>query len=891
MRLWWRTVGFHYISTPIHQVFIVPFSHNDAFWLETFEGYYEKKSRHILDNIATILPTLPEMRFVWSEICFLQHWWERASDGARSRMKYLIKNGQLEIVTGGWVMPDEATTQLFGLLNQLIEGHQWLYQQIGILPETGWSIDPFGVGSTIPYLLTAAGINKGYLIQRIHFAWKRFLARIGGLDAVWRPDFTNNDQYDMPLRVQHSSTYSLTDSCGILPKLCSLYDFNRAKKAVNFSNIRRRAEVLLGLYGRGGVMSEYNTNLVTLGGDFRFENASEVYRQYRNYKAIMNYVAANNNSYSGANLKFSTLADYFDEIPRKRRLILKGDFFPYCDLSKFKMDCWTGYYTTRPFYKKLSRMVDNSLRATEIFFTLTINRMDDELNKIPKFVKLYRKLIRARRNSALFQHHDGITGTSKQCVMEYYKKSLLASLDDLKFIQKTCISMYFNVSLSDIDEEILVPAKLIIFNSLAKVVNADVSVNISSPYVSVSHCGSEVDHQIVNQQGFSGKYNLILYPTLPPLSVTIFDLYPTSTPRQCLNTIPITERTFKLINQQQKLYFIDGLLNFIEMNGQLYRTILKLKGYEPVAGDSGAYLFRPYCSHIWSTDRTYGIVTALGGQLYDEVSTKFLYATLTTRLYKYGELASLVELSIESLYLTKNIELTMELITDMNDDAKWYTDVNDFHFRQRMYAENLCIAANYYPMSSIVYIENEIWRLALVADHSHGTCYCDGHLEIMLNRRISTDDGKGIGEGITDNSTVVSKFYLLIENSSCPTTRLFSVSKILNNPLITHLLKNNQTLPSLYFLDSLLDENIHLLNFRTLSKNLNYPSKEALLILQNYHANETLQPFQSETPFIGLRENKIVSATITGIKTIKDIDSFDEIKILPSTLTTLKISF
>lgn len=61
-------------------------------------------------------------------------------------------------------------------------------------------------------------------------------------------------------------------------------------------------------------MSEYNTNLVTLGGDFRFENASEVYRQYRNYKAIMNYVAANNNSYSGANLKFSTLADYFDEV-------------------------------------------------------------------------------------------------------------------------------------------------------------------------------------------------------------------------------------------------------------------------------------------------------------------------------------------------------------------------------------------------------------------------------------------------------------------------------------------------------------------------------------------------------------------------------------------------
>jgi hypothetical protein len=47
-------------------------------------------------------------KFIWEEMSYLERWWRDASETKRESFVNLVKNGQVEIVGGGWVMNDEV---------------------------------------------------------------------------------------------------------------------------------------------------------------------------------------------------------------------------------------------------------------------------------------------------------------------------------------------------------------------------------------------------------------------------------------------------------------------------------------------------------------------------------------------------------------------------------------------------------------------------------------------------------------------------------------------------------------------------------------------------------------------------------------------------------------
>jgi alpha-mannosidase II len=117
-----------------------------------------------------------------------------------------------------------------------------------------------------------------------------------------------------------------------------------------------RAARLFDQFKRVSSMYDSPVVLMVLGDDFRFNSESEWSQHFDNFIPLFKYM---NEKYA-ANLEigFGTYSDYFRELDKWydgkkiKPKTLSGDFFPYNDWGS---DYWTGYFTTRPFFKRRGR--------------------------------------------------------------------------------------------------------------------------------------------------------------------------------------------------------------------------------------------------------------------------------------------------------------------------------------------------------------------------------------------------------------------------------------------------------------------------------------------------------------------------------------------------------
>lgn len=60
-----------------------------------------------------------------------------------------------------------------------------MFGVLGVIPHSGWAVDPFGHSATMPYLLKRANLTS-MLIQRVHYSIKKHFSATRSLEFMWR---------------------------------------------------------------------------------------------------------------------------------------------------------------------------------------------------------------------------------------------------------------------------------------------------------------------------------------------------------------------------------------------------------------------------------------------------------------------------------------------------------------------------------------------------------------------------------------------------------------------------------------------------------------------------------------------------------------------------------
>jgi alpha-mannosidase len=1035
---------------PPLKVIIVPHSHNDPGWLKTFENYFHYVSRQIMNHMVAKLQQYKNLTFIWSEVAFLNAWWEEAHPSKQRALRNLVHSGRLEIATGGWVMTDEANAHVYAMVDQLIEGHQWVWTNLGVKPVSGWSVDPFGHGSTQPYILASSGI-KGTVIQRIHYAWKQWLALKQYGDFRWVPSWSPSEPSATLLtHNQPFDIYSIKHSCGPHPYICLNFDFRKVlgeyteysikAQTITDKNIKEKSELLLEQYARTGSLFPHNVVLMPLGDDFRYNVAEEWDQQYTNYIKLIDYINANKDTYK-AEVLFGTPKDYFREITKRydQYPTLKGDFFVYSDIfSEGRPAYWSGYFTTRPFMKILDRELESSLRAAEILYTIALNNARQK--KLLPYVKIlerdFEKLVRARRNLGLFQHHDAITGTSKSFVMRDYGLKLFEGIRDTVSIQQNSLqSLLFpkipikpgeSIVLSDLERDSYeklprktpIPVwtkqerKIVLYNSLAQPREQLVQVRTNTSNVKIVDSeGNDVAFQVNpvwdTSEGntklwiAADEFEVVFIAELKELSITTYGLVYTEESESKLATIycnkchrkasvvtntdstiqkqsEVLKSKFKiknippgdiqLENHKFKILF-NGNTGFMKTvtrkhSPKIMQCGIQFAAYRSAQFHSGAYLFMPDPNErdiekdVLQQYKDQMSIIITSGPVSSEITVvygPFLVHSVTIYHLEKSSLADgiYIESTVDFENPPKNreTELFMRVVSDVQngEPPEFYTDQNGFQIQKRTKVEKIGIEGNYFPITTMAYIQDDNIRLSLLTDHAQGAAsWQPGFLEVMLDRRTLYDDSRGMGEGLVDNKKTVNKFWLLIEdvvhlksdkkghprrfeNSddtfekgdvirsfnvptdpaepaklesySIPSLYANQMSNILNYPAGIFILdhehqknvdKNMQLISKQFPCDT------HLMTLRTQPDSVysQFPSSSALLVLhrQGYDcavsSNFTCNLSKFESAFEHVVVKEIQAKSLTGIDNLPDnIQQLSDIYVESMTLKTFNMTF
>ncbi|CAI2356868.1 unnamed protein product [Caenorhabditis sp. 36 PRJEB53466] len=757
---------------------LIPHTHDDLGWIKTVDQYYYGAKpalvpvgvQYIYNTVIDELLKNPDRRFSFAETGFLWRWFTSNSDYDRHQLQKLVKNGQIEIIGGGWVQNDEATSHYVDIIDQMTLGLQKLEQIFGECgkPVSGWQIDPFGHSREMANIYAQMGYTSLYF-ARVHYLEKKLRLENRTIEFNWNASddlaskiFTGaffQDNYGPP------EGFCWDILCGDDPIMDNqnLEEYNVDEKVNSFvDHVRKQAKHQV-----------TNQVMLLMGSDFQYTSANS---WYSNLDKLIKYV--NEDPSKKVKVIYSSPACYTKAVQaRSPKLSSKhDDFFPY---ASGKNSYWTGYFTSRPAFKGMIRQASSALQlAKQLDVIADLGPEDDSDIEI------------LREASALVQHHDAVTGTAKENVTRDYEKQLARGMNEVEVVLNDFMKKLNPDGLDPklivcplLNETICKPINgltgftVAIFNSNGKYYNGTIRIPYSEKQATVRDAQkSRIEHQVVPtfnvdqlKDSDRSPYELHVVVSVPPLGYTTISVEKeevvyekTAQKKKNLNT--------KIEIQNEHLivgFDSQGYLSYItDKNTFKTRSIRQeFFYYEGVDSKedqpSGAYIFRPKSQQPLSLGTKLNL-EVISGSVTNEVRQRVNpWVSQHIRLPK-GKSHLELEWIVGPIPKEAKNPITKEIVTRYTTEVKSFnqsfTDANGRQVIERFfdgatsfeYSDTEPVAGNYYPLTSFGYIRDNTDQFSVITDRAQGWSASQGTVEIMLHRRCFYDDHFGVEEALDE---------------------------------------------------------------------------------------------------------------------------------------------
>ena len=477
-------------------VHIIPHSHDDPGWLKTADQYYTGSNntiylasvQYIFDSVLTELAKNPARTYSMCEISFLARWWGEQDDATKKTVRGYIKSGRIAVLNGGWVMHDEATAHYVSMIDQTTLGHEFLRRELDYKPKVGWQIDPFGHSNTHAWLSSEFGFDslffgridyqdhdKRMATREMELVWKGSASQ--DQSAIFTGAFTSGN-YGAPqgLCIDRSCVYCRDDPV-VDDTLLETF------------NLPAKVAIMVEAIDFETLHSKGNNIMIKMGADFTYDNAQSW------YKSTDKLIAAINAQYPDKYRLFYSTPDKYTEARAQEAItwtVKTDDFFPYADCAHCY---WSGYFTSRPTLKFLERTSSGLLQTLRQTMLGTPSSSAGENTELVLTAAV-----------GLVNHHDSITGTSKQHVADDYNKILSSAVSGAEALlaqqvrasPATPASPTFSVCRASNESSCAATQALsagyidvLAYNPLPRVESQTVKVFLSQRYAAVQAVGSD----------------------------------------------------------------------------------------------------------------------------------------------------------------------------------------------------------------------------------------------------------------------------------------------------------------------------------------------------------------------------------------------------------------